>query len=277
MTDCRIFGSQDDLTDHYYGPCTLFALCKEFCDAVLSRKETQVRYPEYFSGDVQQCEGLNEQLQSLLTRLYGDASPEEAFDLHSAHSTIGPPQKQLLLIAQSQFFQQADYTTDIFVQSNFLSHVDSIYSRPVVAQADEAWAICFNVIILLFLGPENPNRGKNDLLLGPRAVRQILDTVRMALSNPQIVMVPKLVNVQALTLLVSSEYYEGTIFYVTDEFYERVSPHSSIALRDLRNRSLLRLAFWFGLLDFIKCMLHPRRSVQKKPKSDSRFSDLYIC
>jgi hypothetical protein len=104
-------------------------------------------------------------------------------------------------MAQTQFFQQTDYATDIFVQSCFWSNVERVYSRPFTP-ADEAWAICFNTIILIVLGPESSNQDC-DSLFGSQFVRPFLLTVRSALSNPRDLMAAKIVNVQALALLVS--------------------------------------------------------------------------
>ncbi|KKA23239.1 transcription factor Cys6 [Rasamsonia emersonii CBS 393.64] len=203
VTDRHIVRSQGDLIDRYHGPCTLFALCKEFCDTILS--ERQIHCSPSSQSQPQQGEmhdgvARNEELKGLLTRLCLEAQIEETFDLPPGYNPVRLPPKQFLLMAQTQFFQQSDYTTDIFVQSNFLSNVERIYSRPF-APADEAWAICFNVVILLVLGFENPNHGSNDSLMGSQFVRPFLLTVRMALSNPRILMAPKLINVQALALL----------------------------------------------------------------------------
>lgn len=205
ITDRHIVRSQGDLIDRYHGPCTLFALCKDFCDTILSERQMQgspSSQSQPQQGEMQDGAARNEELRGLLTGLYLEAQIEETFDLPPGYYPVRLPPKQFLLMAQTQFFQQCDYTTDIFVQSNFLSHVERIYSRPF-APADEAWAICFNVVILLVLGFENPNHGSNDSLLGSQFVRPFLLTVRMALSNPRILMAPKLINVQALALLVS--------------------------------------------------------------------------
>ncbi|KAL1963925.1 hypothetical protein VTN77DRAFT_7731 [Rasamsonia byssochlamydoides] len=211
ITDRHIVRSQGDLIDRYHGPCTLFALCKEFCDTMLSERQMQgspSMQSQPQQGEMQDCVARNEELKGLLTRLYLEARIEETFDLPPGYNPVRLPPKQFLLVAQTQFFQRSDYTTDIFVQSTFLSHVERIYSRPF-ALADEAWAICFNVIILLVLGCENPNHGNNDSFMGSQFVRPFLLTIRMALSNPRILMAPKLINVQALALLsvAAQQYY----------------------------------------------------------------------
>lgn len=200
ITDRHNARSRNDLTTSYQGPCTLSAMSKEFRDAVLTRKATQGKGPNYPSTDLRGNSTQSKKLRDLLAGLCCDPGVEETFDIPTAGSGIGPPPKHCLIYAQNHFFQRVDYTTDIFVQSSFQSHVDRIYNQSP-AKADEAWATCFNVIVLIVFGSENPSAGKNDVLLG--TVRHFLDTVRFALSNPRILMAPKLINVQALTLLVS--------------------------------------------------------------------------
>lgn len=203
-TNRHIVRSQGDLIDRYHGPCTLFALCKEFCDIALSEQGLQGPPPDKDAtqpGKKQDRLVDNEAVKEILARMCLDAGIEEPFDLQSYHIPIRLPPKQFLLMVQTQFFQQADYTTDIFVQSCFWSNVERIYSRPLLP-ADEAWAVCFNTIILLALGSETSTQG-NDPLVGSQFALPFVLTVRTALSNPRVLMVPKLINVQALALLVS--------------------------------------------------------------------------
>jgi hypothetical protein len=186
----------------------LFALCNEFCDFALStQRSSSLRSAK---DQLQQSEtddrpAENEAFKDLLTRMCFEAGIEDSFHIQSDQVPIRLPPKQFLLTIQTQYFQQADYTTDIFVQSCFWSNVERIYSRPFTP-ADEAWAICLNTIILLVLGSENTAEG-NDPLAGSQFALPFLLTIRTALSNPRVLMAPKLVNIQALALLVSSSGY----------------------------------------------------------------------
>ena len=130
-----------------------------------------------------------------------EAGSEETVNLRAEPIPINLPPKQLLLMAQTQFFQQVDYTTDIFVQSSFWAKIETLYNRPFTP-SDEAWAICCNTIILLVLGPESSTQDCNSQI-GSQFIRPFLLTVRSALSNPQVLMAAKMINVQALALLVS--------------------------------------------------------------------------
>lgn len=205
LTDRHIVRSSSNLTDRYHGPSTLFALCNDFCDTLLPVQPTQT--PTSATDESQRSKkhhrpAISDAAKDLLIHICLEAGSEESVDLQADSIPIRLPPKQFLLMAQTQFFQQADYATDIFVQSSFCSNVERVYSRPFTP-ADEAWAICFNTIILLVLGPESSSQDC-DPLIGSQFVRPFLLTVRSALSNPRVLMVPKLVNVQALVLLVST-------------------------------------------------------------------------
>ncbi|PGH23594.1 hypothetical protein AJ80_02375 [Polytolypa hystricis UAMH7299] len=189
-TDRHIVRNQGDHMDRYHGPSTLFALCREFCDTVLCEQKIQ-----------------GEELKDLLTDMCFEAGLEETFEFQSSWVPIRPPPKQFLMMAQGQFFDQADYATDIFVQSYFWANVERVYGRHI-GPVDEAWAICFNVIILLVLGSEMSSQG-NDPLVGSQFAQPFLLSVRSALSNPRVLMAPTLINVQALALLsiAAQQYY----------------------------------------------------------------------
>lgn len=204
-TDRYIVRCPGDSIDRYHGPCTLFALCNDFCNTTLSEERTDGQVPS--KDGLQQSKRQDspsqiEAVKDVVARMCLEAAIEEPFDVQSDHIPIRLPPKQFLLMVQTQCMQQADYATDIFVQSSFWATVERIYSRPFTP-ADEAWAICFNTIILLFLGSEISAHG-NDPLVGSQFALPFLLTVRTALSNPRVLMAPKLINVQALALLVST-------------------------------------------------------------------------
>lgn len=198
----------NDSIDRYHGPCTLLALCNSFSDTILSEQWTPGPPPgkdESQKSNKQEDLAKNEAVKDVLVRMCLEASIEESFDLQPNHTPIRLPPKQFLYMIQNQCFQQADYATDIFVQSSFWSNVERIYSRPFTS-ADKAWAICFNTLILLVLGSEVQTQN-NDPLFESQFVLPFLSTVRTALNNPRVLMAPKLINVQALTLLVSTSNY----------------------------------------------------------------------
>lgn len=205
----HILRCSSSLTDRYHGPCTLFALCNEFSDNLLSAQLEKPSNPPKAGCPRKKKQKPNtpaveDAVKDILGHICLAAGTEEPVDLQSDLIPIRLPPKQFLLMAQTQFFQQADYATDIFMPSHFCSNVERVYSRPLTP-IDEAWAICFNTIILLVLGPESSTQDC-DSLIGSQFIRPFLMTVRSALSNPRVLMAAKIINVQALALLVSIPY-----------------------------------------------------------------------
>ena len=202
--DRHIIRRSSSLTDRYHGPGTLVGLCHDFSDGLLPLQPMQTLpavTDEFQPTNRHPRPVVNDLTKILLDRICLEAEIEDSVDLHADPKPIRLPPQQFLSMIQAQFFQQADHATDLFVQSSFWSNVERIYSRPFTP-ADEAWAICFNTIILLTIGPE-VSRQHNDIHIGSQFVRPFLSTVRSVLSNPRVFMVAKLVNVQALALLVS--------------------------------------------------------------------------
>lgn len=193
-----------ELLHRYHGPCTLFALCTEFCESALSdyplrspprhNSKSQQDAKKYSSAQVQA-------LKEALTLMCTEVSAEETFDLRSEQSHIRLPPKRFLLMVQAQFFKQADYIMDIFAPSRFWCNVEYIYSRGL-GPGDEAWAICLNTIILLVTRSEIASSNTEPAIRAQFA-RSLFQTVHAALSNPRLLTAPKLINIQTLVLLVS--------------------------------------------------------------------------
>lgn len=184
--DRHVVHNETHSIDRYHGPCSLFTLCKEFHDD-----------PAFSPADPNATTENDSIIRVLLQEMCSEASQEDHLDIASEHVGICLPPRQFLNMVVGQFFRNADYTTDIFVQSSFQMHLERVYSRPLTP-SDEAWAVCFNVIVLLALGKDKAATG-NDPFLQP-----FVQTLRMAVNNPRVFMAPRLVNVQALALLVGS-------------------------------------------------------------------------
>ncbi|EXL77005.1 hypothetical protein FOPG_08314 [Fusarium oxysporum f. sp. conglutinans race 2 54008] len=169
--------------DRYHGPCSLYALCKEFSD------DPSFCVSEN-NGSGQNAVSEHMMLQEMLN----EASSEPHLDMLSHPVGICLPPRQFLNLVIGPFFKNVDYATDVFVRSNFQPHVDRIYSQPI-GPADEGWAVCFNVIVLLGINKEPTIQGNSHF------VQTLLQTLKMAVNNPRVFLTPRLVNVQALALL----------------------------------------------------------------------------
>ncbi|CAM1511662.1 Fc.00g091750.m01.CDS01 [Cosmosporella sp. VM-42] len=181
--DRHIVRNEAHSIDRYHGPCSLFTLCREFHDDAIFNTPSS---DSTMDNDVT--------IRMLLQEMCADASKEEHLDIPSEHAGICLPPRQFLTIVVGQFFKNADYATDIFVQSNFQMQLDRVYAHPL-SPADEAWAVCFNVIVLLAIGKDQNNQSSSPF------IQPFLQTLRMAVNNPRVFLAPRLVNVQALALL----------------------------------------------------------------------------
>lgn len=118
-------------------------------------------------------------------------------DRHLGLDSIRLPPRRVLTMVINQFFarSQVDYTLDVFELSSLQENVERVYTQRQGLETT-AWAVCFNIMILLCLGAE-PQASMSDPFLQP-----YLSTIQAAATNISTLMAPKLVNVQALMLLV---------------------------------------------------------------------------
>lgn len=199
-------------SDRYSEPCTLPTLCNELRDLNLERQMSSSS-PTSASGTAAprtSFSSLGEEVtrketaNGLSATLCSVVSTEEPLDL--VHDTnVNPcillPPKQFLIMACTPFFQQEDPAIDLFCQPTFWANVERIYSKPFTS-ADDAWALCFNNIILLVLGAGQPGFGSGSVM-GSQFAMPFISTMRCALACPEFFTAPKLINVEALALLVS--------------------------------------------------------------------------
>lgn len=171
--------------DRYYGPYSLYALCREFHDD-----------PMFDTSSNELSPGSDVTIGIILDQMCIEAGSNEQPELSMEHGGICLPPRQFLNIVVGQFFKNADYATDIFVRSTFQTQLERVYSSASEV-VDEAWAICFNVIVLLAIGKDNSGQGNSPF------TQPFLQILRLAMSNPRVYLTPRLVNVQALALLVS--------------------------------------------------------------------------
>jgi len=175
---------QEELTCLRYTACSLPALCEETHDMLMS--------------DSQGGHDTKDGIINLLTELRRIGNTELPSNVEYDNSPILLPPRQLLAMACVSFFRSGDFSTDLFCQSVFWANVDRIYNSPL-SENDNAWAICFNLIILLGVGAETSNSGSSAEFLKP-----VMLNVTRAFGCITLFLAPKLINIQALALLVSS-------------------------------------------------------------------------
>ena len=183
-------------TERYYGPWTLVALCHDF--------ETDL---------ASHLSGPNDMpVRSLARQMLVDSTRTEdnILDLwikpDEPDVAIHLPPRQLLSAMLKSFLKQADYNTDIFCHQTVYEAVERVYKEPS-SPTSEPWALCFNLIILLILGAEQPLHREDPF------VRPILEAAYATARKPSFSKSPRLVNVQALALFVSELHF----FHSNDE------------------------------------------------------------
>ena len=214
LTDKRIVRGHNDQGDQYHGPCTLVSLCYDLKESVLDNEKAEKRAKE---NTISSCQSntsddmigvrtytKNDQLNTttanhIIERMYLIASFEPTLEIPENISIRLPP-KQLLLTVLPQFFSQGDFSIDIFAQRRLRVNLERTYSRPATPD-NCAWAVAFHIIILLVLGSESSARG-SEPLMGSQFSQPFLHAMRAALHWSPLLTTPKLINVQALVLLV---------------------------------------------------------------------------
>lgn len=176
--------------ERYHGPWTLVALCRDFGADLASH--AGARHNEVVTA-------LVERMLSELSRV-DDNNLDLGAKPGEPDTGICLPPRQLLSVMLDSFLKQADYSTDIFSRQSIYEAVDRVYKEPS-NPASEAWALCFNLVILLTLGAEHPVRSDDPF------ARPMLQAVYATARKPDCFMLPRLVNVQALALLVSNRFF----------------------------------------------------------------------
>ena len=178
---------------HSHGAGIIRMLYEETCDLILEIQGTPVMKDASLMNNKGSCP---KSFQKPLADLCQIAASEQTINMGYDNSPVLPPPRQLLAMAGVSFFQSRDFATDLFCQPTFWANVERVYNAPFSAN-DDAWAICFNLIVLLGLGSEKPDSETGVEFLKPF----ILNVIR-AVSCPTLFLNPKLINLQALALLV---------------------------------------------------------------------------
>ena len=182
-----------DGADKYHGPMPLSGLCQQFRESVVSSNL-------HHSGTSET--GQNDRaLENLLKRMCDLADGDHSLPQQFGGGVPRLPPKHYVMKAQAEFFRQVDYATNLFVHENFLANVNRVYAGQI-RQLDEAWVICFQTIILLVLGSELLGASSSSVFGG--LAGSFLLPSSAALVNSRLLTAPRLINVQALILLVSA-------------------------------------------------------------------------
>jgi len=177
----HIVRDTDSQEERYHGPFTLLAQHRNFLDDV------SATYPSASHG--------------MSLDLSSDMIGSEATNFQDLSIRL-PPRQFLSVMLETFFKLPEDHRTDIFSKETVYAAVENVYKESELKSSwAQSWAVCFNLIILVVLTAENPI-SSNDPFAKP-----LLEVARAVGRCPGLFLAPRLVNVQALALLVSPVTY----------------------------------------------------------------------
>lgn len=198
--------------EKYYGPWTLLALCRDLGADLrhhFGQDSRAGRHAQALSSWLDTvAEATNGQwesehktgpdylkLQSLEPWNHRPAGG------HFQQGTRGIclPSRQVLTIVLDSFLAREEHGTDLFTRPLLETAIERAYSQETMEPPNnpvlDSWAVCFSLIILFVMGADHT--GKQDPFIQP-----LLEVVNTAAQNPSMFLSLRLVNVQALALLV---------------------------------------------------------------------------
>lgn len=140
--------------------------------------------------------------------LYPLPKPYQATNAKVAHKAVELPQRSLLEDVLDSYFDKASLETPIFTKAKLLGSIEEQYQLEA-SKVDESWALCFNCIILQSVGSKSKlvSHGSNSRSVSNDSLQaSILETLKFVVLNPDAFAQHRLINVQALLLLVSYPY-----------------------------------------------------------------------
>ena len=172
--------------------CSLASLCGQFRDVVGDT------YLGHNVDNASPASGMPS-VHACICQLFDYVDSKRNLEISNDGLPVDLPPRSLLAMACIPFFQSEDLATDLFDQELFRQNVDRIYGSPYRSE-DTAWAICFNLIILLGLGVDQSTSSQGDFL------RPFLLNAKRAYVSMTMIPTPELIDVQALALLVSDHF-----------------------------------------------------------------------
>ena len=191
------------VNDQYYGTSSIASLFSEIeglLEARLTERKNAIEGSTIPTEGVQECQlALRNMAKTLL---YHDS-----LDLPGEDLPPTLPPQQVLEATIEIYFSQVSSMLPSFRKSTLCERFRRIYSTGP-NQADIAWVICFNNIILQTLSTDNIQKSEeNHVPLGESPERELLQPLltnyQRGLKKLDRLLKPALVNVQALLLMVS--------------------------------------------------------------------------
>ena len=195
------------VNDHHYGTSSLASLFNEI-QGLIDTRLTDKKDSVSANGSTSPLDSLQE-CQLALRNIAKTLIYHDSLDVPGEDLPPTLPPREVLEAKVESYFSQANSILPIFRKSAFCENIQRIYTA---ATDDIAWIICFNNIILQTLSADTiqhvdesddshvtqRNSSEKELL------QPLLVNYRRGLKRIDRLLEPKLVNVQALLLMVSN-------------------------------------------------------------------------
>lgn len=185
------------LIEHYHGPWTLGEQSRLLSDDLLSTLHHD-RAVELFDHDERHiCTLAKMLLDGDFKGSTSSSDTDESRWARSPTNFVSLPPRQFLEVTLETFFKQVDFTTDIFARKTVDRAITQVYEEHP-RESSNLWTVCLNLIILHALGSNSPLR-LDDPFMSP-----LFQATRFVARTPEFFLTSRLVVLQALALLVSS-------------------------------------------------------------------------
>lgn len=213
----RLMRSSCPVVDkQYYGSSSLTSLIAKICsslqDCAKSEEECYMndRSDSSADGSLQECMIMMEGMAKSLEE-------EKRIDQSSDGRPISLPPQELLEDFVKVYFDQINWMLPLFHKDSFLQNLRRSYE--LGPEANGAWILCFNSIMLLILNNralgaskkgDDPESILVDDTMAADLIKPLHANFKRGLNDLQSLLEPSLVNVQALILMVCPNFQRST-------------------------------------------------------------------
>lgn len=191
---------------HYYGSSSLTSFIGKICSSL----EDFVTDASMYDNSDRVGDGSLQECMAIMAGVANSLQMEQRLDNSTDGSALVLPPRQLLDAAVEIYFDEINRMLPLFDRNTFQENLRRSYEAG--QEAENAWILCFNGIILITLntralGSSNavPDRGnvRPDDNVKADFIKNFHANFKRGLNKPQSLLEPSLANVQALLLMVS--------------------------------------------------------------------------
>ncbi len=272
-------------TKQYYGSSSLTSLIGK----IRSSLQDFVEDSCMTDGSDSTGDGSLQECMTIIDGMANSLQMEQRLDQSTDGRPLVLPPRELLDAAIGIYFDQINWMLPLFDKDTFSENVRRSYELGL--DAESAWILCFNGIILITLniralGSSKTAQDRESTLADGSVkadlIKQFHGNFRGGLNKRQSLLEPSLINVQALLLMVSRRSFASQrCDYANLRCSLCLRFDSALLLKrifraDYHPFSSIKLALWLSLLVFISKMRCRRSKARAKRLSETMFSGLFM-